>query len=296
MIGSLRPALASALAALLLGACAAANSSDPAPLPSTAGTAAPLKFTLVTAGGVTQALACSGSGGPTVVYVNGLIIPADFTWTQEVDRQAESSRVCAIDRAGTGQSPQRPASATTNGPVANAAEMIAALKAAGEPGPYVFVGWSYGGMVARTAAALFPSDAAGLVLVDGVTPTQYRTFDRRGWVEAGSGLDMRAGEEAVGTVGPDLGGKPLVVLQAGAGEGNRREEQIWANMQRQASRISANSVLGVVTGTGHTIPQQAPSAVIAATGAVLESARDSDAPMPDCPAGFPAAGIECLAD
>ena len=45
-----------------------------------------------------------GTGGPTVVIVNGL--GADSSeWNDEMPSLAEKSRVCVVDRAGTGDSP-----------------------------------------------------------------------------------------------------------------------------------------------------------------------------------------------
>ncbi|MEI8081957.1 MAG: alpha/beta hydrolase, partial [Actinomycetes bacterium] len=172
-------------------------------------------WNLVRVGDVTMAAACAGSGSPTIVYSNGLIIQAAWTWPVIATRQAKTNRVCMFDRPGTGLSPTRPDSAAPNGPVANAHELLALMQALNETGPFVIVGWSYGGLVARTAAAVSPDSVAGLDLVDAVTPAQYRTFDTSGWTEANQDLDMAAAERATGVGGPNLGSKPVVVLQAG---------------------------------------------------------------------------------
>ncbi len=259
--------------------------------------ASKLPWKLVKAGGVTQAVACTGSGGPTVVYLNGLLVPGSWTWPLVAQEQSKTSRVCLFDRPGTGMSPPRPSSAT-NGPVANANEMTAMLTALGEPGPYLLVGWSYGGLVARTAAAQRPDQTAALVLVDSVLPDQYRTFDTRGWTEADMPLDMAGAEKAV-QAGAPLTPKPVVVLQAGVersastGLPGSGGGAIWTAGQQAATDLSTNSVYGIVTGSEHQIPIQAPQAVVAGTNAALASIAADNAAMPECPPSFAAAGIAC---
>src|SRR5262249_49993303 len=49
------------------------------------------------------------------------------------------------------------------------ADLHALLSASREPGPYVLVGHSYGGLIAKLYARTYPMDAAGLVLVDALT-------------------------------------------------------------------------------------------------------------------------------
>ncbi len=258
--------------------------------------AAAMNWQLVRAGGVVQAVACSGTGSPTVVYLNGLLVPAAWTWPTIAAEQSRSTRVCIFDRPGTGLSPARPTTAPT-GPVAAANEMRALLAALGETGPFVLVGWSYGGLVARVAAATDPAGTAGLELIEASLPEQYRTFDRQGWSEGGAQLDMAAGEKALAAE-PSLTPKPVVVLQAGqegsAIPGTPSElGGIWTAGQRKAAKLSSNSSYGVVTASAHQIPLQAPAAVLAATGAIITSVSAQNAPMPSCPTSFRAAGIDC---
>ncbi|MFZ1651810.1 MAG: alpha/beta hydrolase [Candidatus Nanopelagicales bacterium] len=251
-----------------------------------------LTWQYVQAGGVTQAAACTGSGSPTVVYSNGLLLQAAWTWPVVATEQAKTNRVCMFDRPGTGLSPARPPGAATNGPVANANEMFALLAALNEKGPFVLVGWSYGGMVVRTAAATQPDQTAGMNLIDAVVPTQYRTFDRSGWEEGGTPLDMKAAETAVDG-GADLGAKPLVVLEAGQdpGSGSAAQDE-WSRVQRASLSISTNAVYGVVPKASHPIPQQSPQSVEAA-GLVIMASISAGNPMPSCPPEFGKNGIVC---
>jgi pimeloyl-ACP methyl ester carboxylesterase len=54
-----------------------------------------------------------------------------------------------------------------------AQELHALLQAAGVPAPYVLVGWSYGGLYARTYAGQYPEQVAGMVLLDSSHPDQW---------------------------------------------------------------------------------------------------------------------------
>jgi thioesterase domain-containing protein len=260
------------------------------------GIAAAKKFDwqLVKTAGVIQVAACVGSGAPTVVYNNGLGFQASWTWPLVAVTQAQTNRVCMFDRPGTGLSPARPAEASPNGPLANANEMFALMKALGEQGPFLLVGWSYGGAVARTAAAIAPESVVGMNLVDAVSPTQYRTFDGTGWVEGDQNLDMAAAEKAVGTTGPNFGDKPLVVLVAGVDPAKGSQPSAWTNAQRQAAGMSTDSVLAIVTGVPHPIPQINPQAVVAATTAVSTAITTSTA-LAKCPQSFASANLACIA-
>ena len=152
---------------------------------------------LVDVGGGRQIyLECSGTGSPTVVFESGLRGAADV-WGMSgagegapavFPEVADFARVCAYDRPGTvvgGESPSRsdPAPQPTTARDA-VADLRALLGAAGERGPYVLVGRSYGGLVVRLYAMTYPRDVSGLVLIDalseflqaGMTPEQRESW------------------------------------------------------------------------------------------------------------------------
>ena len=119
-------------------------------------------------GGHRLHLDCTGSGGPTVVLMSGLG-GSSASWARIAPAVADTTRVCAYDRAGQGWSD---AAAPQNG-VAAAADLHTLLARAGEHGPYVLVGHSIGGDYAMTYADRYPEQVAGMVLLDTTSP--YRT-------------------------------------------------------------------------------------------------------------------------
>lgn len=118
---------------------------------------------LVDVGGRRLHILCTGGGaGPTVVIEQGAVSPS-VVWRPIQNQVAAYARVCTYDRAGYQWSdPGPPARSLTD----RAADLHTLLKAAEAPGPYILVGHSYGGVISRVFAQAYPSEVAGLVLVD----------------------------------------------------------------------------------------------------------------------------------
>ncbi|MFI9596891.1 alpha/beta fold hydrolase [Nonomuraea sp. NPDC052265] len=117
---------------------------------------------LVDVGGHRLHLRCTGSGGPVVVLEAGLV-ESSASWDVVQRRLSTGLRVCSYDRAGYAWSEEGPGPRTAG---RAAAELRALLAAAGEPGPYVLAGHSYGGEIVRLFAARYRDLTAGLVLID----------------------------------------------------------------------------------------------------------------------------------
>ena len=130
--------------------------------------AGPASGRLVDVGGYRLHLDCTGTGSPTVVLLNGLGETSP-EWARIQPQVARSTRVCAYDRAGQGWSDSSPHAddATTA-----ATDLHELLAAAGETGPFVLAGHSSGGVHALTYTHLYPSQVAGVVLVDSASPNQ----------------------------------------------------------------------------------------------------------------------------
>ena len=141
-------------------------------------------------GGRQMYMECQGKGSPTVVFVSGAGDRTE-TWSKTLDTSeqavlpaiAQTNRVCAYDRPGTflvtgdatedfepSRSDPVPQPTTLQDGVA---DLHALLKASGERGPYVVVGHSMGGAMARLYASEYPQDVSGLVLID-YTPYNAR--------------------------------------------------------------------------------------------------------------------------
>jgi pimeloyl-ACP methyl ester carboxylesterase len=114
-------------------------------------------------------LHCVGTGEPTVVLFNGLgERTPSWAWVQQ--RVSSTTRVCAFDRAGEGWSGA--ASGRQDGHQL-ASDLHEVLRVAHVRGPYVLAGHSVGGVYALVYAKQYPSDVAGVALVDSATPYQF---------------------------------------------------------------------------------------------------------------------------
>jgi pimeloyl-ACP methyl ester carboxylesterase len=126
---------------------------------------------LVDVGGYSLHLYCVGEntdGRPTVILEPGLgATSSAWAWIQPT--VAKTTRVCAYDRAGLGWSDPSPAPRDAQH---IATELHTLLQNAQIPGPYVLVGWSYGGLYVRAYANQYRDEVAGLVLLDSSSPEQ----------------------------------------------------------------------------------------------------------------------------
>ena len=122
----------------------------------------PQRGPFVQAESIRMNIDCSGQGSPTVILESGSGGPS-VDWLMVQPDVAKFSRVCSYDRAGYGWSDAGPEPRSS---LQIARELKQLLKAAGEKGPYVLVGHSMGGYDIRAYTGQYPSDVAGMVLVD----------------------------------------------------------------------------------------------------------------------------------
>ena len=103
-----------------------------------------------------------GTGEPTVLFEAG-IGATHLNWCHIQESIADSARTASYDRCGLGWS-SRCRTARTPGNIAT--ELHQMLDRAGLKPPFVLVGHSFGGLVMRRYALLYPGEVAGVVLID----------------------------------------------------------------------------------------------------------------------------------
>ncbi len=110
----------------------------------------------------------AGTGPPAVVIIPGLG-ESSAGWQAIQHGLASDTTVCTYDRPGLGWSDPAPGRPTAAG-MAHDLRML--LTGAGIPPPFVLVGHSLGGLVARMFVSLYPGEVAALALIDSSHPQQ----------------------------------------------------------------------------------------------------------------------------
>lgn len=197
---------------------------------------------LVDVGGHSLHINCVGEGSPTVILESGSGATS-VDWANIQPEVADSTRVCAYDRAGSGWSEPGPG---PGDPQQIARELHTLLGNARIDGPYVLVGHSFGGLYIRMYADLYPNEVEGMVLVDSSHPEQSKRMAEA--QSASSAEEFRAIPETSAQVllsKQSLGDKPLAVITAG------EHEPIWLELQDELAALSSESVHRVVEGATH---------------------------------------------
>lgn len=303
------------LIALLLGVpLPAAAQSTPAvasPIPASGDFAGLVDI----GGGRKLYLICRGAGRPTVILEAGAGNDADnwdtaglspdSTQTAVLPGVAAFTRVCAYDRPGTILDLDRRSRSDPISMPRTASDIVAdlhaLLAAAAIPGPYVFAGHSFGGLVARLYAAAYPDEVVGLVLVDAAHEDYYAAVravlspeqraeiarieeegppeladyqDRERLDTDASAAQMRAAETS------PLRPLPLVVLTHGRpwdwppGYPAAALEAVWLPLQEDLAALVPDSRLVVAEQSGHFIPGDQPELVTEAIREVVDAVRD----------------------
>jgi len=269
-------------------------------------------------GGRKMYLKCSGRGSPTAVLVGGLRASADDWDISDKSKPtvftgvAKFTRVCVCDRPGTpiGDKPSRsdpvPQPTTAKDAIA---DLHALLSAAGEAGPYVLVGHSYGGLIVRLYASTYRKEVSGLVLIDALseglqdaeTPEEW-TIQRKlieGDVRESVALypaleriDVDRSLKQVRAAQP-LASIPIVVLSADRPWGPQVPPMIAAGKlpadipadfgyvtdaaqkkaQERLAKLVPNEKRITNTNSGHEIQKEQPQLVIDAIREVVEAVR-----------------------
>ena len=122
-------------------------------------------------GGRSLFLHCVGRGNPAVVLVAGLKSDTG-SWRDVQPQLGRITRTCSYERAGDGNSAAPPGGVSSGR--TELADLAALLDRAHIAPPWVLVGHSYGGLLARLFAQSHPDQTTGVVLVDARGRNQTR--------------------------------------------------------------------------------------------------------------------------
>jgi pimeloyl-ACP methyl ester carboxylesterase len=265
------------------------------------------------AGGRQVYLECHGVGSPTVILITGLRGRGDAWGFSDAGTLGDPvfptlvgvTRTCVYDRPGTAlgsagfsRSDPVPMPRTAGDAVG---ELHATLAAAGIPGPYVLVGSSTGGLIARLYTSIYPAEVAGMVLVDAISERVQKEMTRRMFAiynwryllepspELASYPDLEVIDFPASFLQMRLAGPrpppsiPFIVISkrrrfgVKAGEVpkgfSRALERAWRLGQRYLASLSPRAVRIVATESGHRIAFQQPDLVNAAAEAAVGEAR-----------------------
>lgn len=243
-------------------------------------------------------LECIGEGSPTIVIDVGNDDTIHGSWGAVFQPMSRISRTCAYDRANLGRSDPDPGPRTVKD---LGDDLLTLLRVAKIPGPFVFVGGSFGGNIASVLAANHPEDVAGLVFIDSIpaiddpaldpmranlTDAQFAaccadqgppSLDDPGNTEH---IDFKAGlgdEVASVTHLPKV---PTVVLTAKVTDDCQPDwpcdaiaastaalEALWIKDNPKGTQVLVDS--------GHVVQREAPDAILSQTQKIVEAVRGS---------------------
>jgi pimeloyl-ACP methyl ester carboxylesterase len=217
-------------------------------------------------------LFCEGEGTPTVVWEDGHPSEtggiARFSNGGVWAEVAAHTRICAYDRAGYGDSDPAPNEPRDADDVVD--DLRALLAAAGEEGPYVLVGSSFGGMIVSYYAAREPDDVAGVVLLDVPAPTDTLTLEEipeLAWDHPANPehVDVIPEFETRFAQNPEPMQAPLTVVTASFGQSDVEDQAFWLQVSPQATQVELEG--------GHDIEIYDPAGVAAVILEAIDAAR-----------------------
>jgi pimeloyl-ACP methyl ester carboxylesterase len=258
-------------------------------------------------GGRQLYLECHGTGSPTVIFESGLRGRGDvWLYSKEgpvnsgpFPAVATTTRACFYDRPGTVGSRSDPVPMPrTTGDAVNDLHYL--LAAAGVPPPYVFVGASTGGLIARQFTASYPLEVEGLVLVDAISEGVEKLMKPQQFALYNQAYLQSVSSEATAEF-PDLETIdfytsfaqmwlrprpprliPMLVLSSDYGFGAqggvypgfaRLVNRVWKGAQRYLTTLEPGVKRVIAYGSGHQIGLNEPALVARMTLRVVKAVR-----------------------
>ena len=255
----------------------------------------------------TAGVAHARDGVPAVVFEAGMRSPLD-AWLGVPPAVAAFAPVVAYDRMGNGQSESDGQPPT---PPHVARRLHALLAQLGLAPPYVLVGHSWGGLLIRNFAALYPGEVAGLVYVDptdarseeqsmayykargfsedqvpAIRAARQQTFSPPPGTEMAVAMDLERTHFAALRALPPPPDVPVAVLMAvkydpspWAGEPCQPREcydrwvQLRTGWLMPLVQASSNGTLTIATNSGHNMQRDDPALVVSAIRRVVTVAQ-----------------------
>ena len=226
----------------------------------------------------------AGSGGPVVVFENGLGGRLEW-WSKIIPEISRKTTVYAYNRAGTGSSTL---TARPRDGLQVIDELRQNLRERKLPPPYVLVSHSLGGLYVQLYMRRYPDEVGGLVLVDSAHPEQLKgkgsPSNWPAWFkvafDVASSATVKNELASIPTSGqellalPPVRGKPVIILRA------QEPMQAQSALARDANakridilRLNPGA-RQIWVNSGHAIPLEKPDAVINAIEDVLSELRE----------------------
>jgi pimeloyl-ACP methyl ester carboxylesterase len=266
-------------------------------------------------GGRRLYLRCAGRGSPTVILESGIHDSSD-PWTVTSTNPpalatpsvfsgvARHTRVCMYDRPGTIRYTNPPTLTTRSTPTgmprtltSMVADLHRLLTRARIPRPYLLVAHSYGGLIVRLLAQIYPSEIAGMVFVDAFGTNIRHLFGPRLWPRyvrllnhPGTPLDRQPGFETVNVDGAintiqrarPLPRVPLAVISKTEPfstaptvptDLTSRLERVWPKVQQALIHLEPQTPQILATGSDHYVQIHDPDLTISTILLILARAR-----------------------
>jgi pimeloyl-ACP methyl ester carboxylesterase len=217
----------------------------------------------------------------TVILATGRGIGDHTGWTPVQSAVSQFARVCSYDPLGAGKSDPQPAAKSISQLVD---QMHSLFRAADLPQPYILVGTSLGGVLARSYETRFPNEVGGFVFADS-------SHEEMAWRDAAIAPDFAPGWDdpkalsdndllAKGQISPWHDDVPTIVLErserapceAFPNLTHPQCEAIndaWHSFQVDLSHRSKYAQLRIVQGAGHRMVMQKPEVVAQAVHEVI---------------------------
>jgi pimeloyl-ACP methyl ester carboxylesterase len=237
---------------------------------------------------------CEGKGSPTVVFLSGWGVESSG-WLEVLDGTSRITRSCEYDRYGIGLTsaygllPRRARDAHDQ-----VRELEQLLRNADIAKPYVLVGHSWGGALARLYAGTH-DDVKAVVIVDASSPGQDAAIAavlppkkpgeppllaelRQPVGVALANPEYLAWKKSLNETGEvkSLGDLPVIVVTAGTTFTGFEDAvfPVWIGLQKRLASLSTRSVHVLARTSGHFVQLEKPDLVLAAIRAAVDAVRN----------------------